>query len=177
VIRDIEQRRLVGIERYGTPLQAHNGRNPLVDAYQESLDQTTYLRQALEEQNWGWLSSTKELQEQTYRYESPENMDDSEVCNYIDWNLTAAVQELAELRVEFHWKPWATDPAYFNRERIIEEAVDTLHFIGNILHGVQCSDEEFWAEYRRKQEINKQRAASKNYSAKKGGLGDGSDAT
>lgn len=51
VIQDIEARRQVGIERYGTPLQAHNGRNALLDAYQEAIDLCLYLRQALEEQN------------------------------------------------------------------------------------------------------------------------------
>jgi hypothetical protein len=32
------------------PLQAHNGRNALIDAYQEALDLVVYLRQAIEEQ-------------------------------------------------------------------------------------------------------------------------------
>ena len=49
VIADMEARRLVGIERYGTPLQANNGRKALVDAYQEALDLVVYLRQELEE--------------------------------------------------------------------------------------------------------------------------------
>jgi len=46
---DMEQRRKFGINKYGTPLQAHNGRNPLVDAYQEALDLVVYLKQAIEE--------------------------------------------------------------------------------------------------------------------------------
>ncbi len=49
VIADMEARRRLGIERYGTPLQAHNGRRSLVDAYQEALDLAVYLRQAIEE--------------------------------------------------------------------------------------------------------------------------------
>lgn len=49
VIDDMKQRRLVGIERYGTPLQMHNGRNALIDAYQEVLDLAVYLRQKIEE--------------------------------------------------------------------------------------------------------------------------------
>lgn len=49
VLQDMEARRLHGIEKYGTPVQPHNGRDPLVDAYQESLDQCVYLRQAIEE--------------------------------------------------------------------------------------------------------------------------------
>lgn len=49
VARDVEKRKQFGITKYGTGLQAFNGRNPLVDAYQEILDGVMYLRQALEE--------------------------------------------------------------------------------------------------------------------------------
>lgn len=49
VLKDMEERRQVGIQRYGTPLQAHNGRDARVDAYQEALDLCVYLRQAIEE--------------------------------------------------------------------------------------------------------------------------------
>ena len=49
VIEDMKERDHVGRERYGTPLQTHNGRDALVDAYQEALDLVVYLRQAIEE--------------------------------------------------------------------------------------------------------------------------------
>lgn len=49
VIADMRERDGVGQARYGTPLQAHNGRDALVDAYQEALDLVVYLRQAIEE--------------------------------------------------------------------------------------------------------------------------------
>lgn len=49
VIADILKRKELGIRRYGTPLQAGNGRNALLDAYEEALDLAVYLRQALEE--------------------------------------------------------------------------------------------------------------------------------
>lgn len=48
-IEDMKARDAVGRERYGTPLQIHNGRDALVDAYQEALDLAVYLRQAIEE--------------------------------------------------------------------------------------------------------------------------------
>ena len=51
VIEDMKARNQTGIKRYGTPLQAHNGRDPLVDAYQEALDLVVYLRQAIEERD------------------------------------------------------------------------------------------------------------------------------
>ncbi|HEY9750522.1 MAG TPA: hypothetical protein V6C63_17705 [Allocoleopsis sp.] len=49
VIEDMKARKQLGIERYGTALQAHNGRDALMDAYQEALDLCVYLRQAIEE--------------------------------------------------------------------------------------------------------------------------------
>lgn len=49
VIADLEARSRIGAEKYGEPLTAHNGRDPLVDAYQEALDLVQYLRQAIEE--------------------------------------------------------------------------------------------------------------------------------
>lgn len=49
VIADMRERDSVGRQRYGTPLQANNGRDALVDAYQEALDLVVYLRQAIEE--------------------------------------------------------------------------------------------------------------------------------
>jgi hypothetical protein len=49
VIADIEARRLVGIKRYGTALQPWNGRDALVDLYEELLDACCYLKQAIVE--------------------------------------------------------------------------------------------------------------------------------
>ncbi len=49
VMADMAARDRTGRERYGTPLQANNGRDALVDAYQEALDLVVYLRQAIEE--------------------------------------------------------------------------------------------------------------------------------
>jgi hypothetical protein len=46
---DLDERRRVGIETYGKPLRAHNGRRPLRDLYAEMLDGIQYLRQELQE--------------------------------------------------------------------------------------------------------------------------------
>ncbi len=48
VMADLWKRKAVGIKRYGTPLQASNGRDALLDAYEEALDLVVYLRQELE---------------------------------------------------------------------------------------------------------------------------------
>lgn len=46
---DLRVRAEVGRKKYGTLLMAYNGRDPIVDAYQEALDLVMYLRQAREE--------------------------------------------------------------------------------------------------------------------------------
>lgn len=51
VIGDMRERDRVGRARYGTPLRAFNGRDALVDAYQEALDLAVYLRQAIAERD------------------------------------------------------------------------------------------------------------------------------
>lgn len=49
VLADMRERDDIGRSRYGTPLQPFNGRDALVDAYQELLDGAVYLRQSLAE--------------------------------------------------------------------------------------------------------------------------------
>lgn len=49
VVADIEVRKQIGIRRYGSVLQANNGRDAILDAYQEAMDLTIYLRQLIEE--------------------------------------------------------------------------------------------------------------------------------
>jgi len=49
VIKDMADRDHLGKVKYGIPLRSHNGRDALVDAYQEVLDLSVYLRQEIEE--------------------------------------------------------------------------------------------------------------------------------
>lgn len=51
VVADIVERKEHGIRKYGTPVQAFNGRSMLQDAYEEVLDLAVYLRGAIEEKN------------------------------------------------------------------------------------------------------------------------------
>lgn len=53
VLVDMAGRDRTGRERYGSPLQPNNGRDALVDAYQEALDLVVYLRQAIYERDGG----------------------------------------------------------------------------------------------------------------------------
>lgn len=49
VIQDLEARAEMGKQKYGTLLESNNGRDALMDAYQEALDLAMYLRQLIEE--------------------------------------------------------------------------------------------------------------------------------
>lgn len=51
VMADMQARHELGIKRYGTPLQPHNGRDALRDAYEEALDLAVYLRTAIFERD------------------------------------------------------------------------------------------------------------------------------
>ena len=50
VIEDMKERDADGRRRYGTPLQLSNGRDALVDTYQELLDAAVFIRQEIERQ-------------------------------------------------------------------------------------------------------------------------------
>ena len=51
VMDDMQARDAEGRRKYGVPLQPNNGRDALVDAYQEALDLVVYLRQAIHERD------------------------------------------------------------------------------------------------------------------------------
>lgn len=49
VIADLNERKAMGLKKYNTLLQPMNGRDSLVDAYQEVLDLAAYLRNEIAE--------------------------------------------------------------------------------------------------------------------------------
>lgn len=68
VIADIEERKQHGIRKYGTALQSGNGRDMLLDAYEEALDLAIYLRGLLDmqerEERW-WITTSGRVTEHT----------------------------------------------------------------------------------------------------------------
>ena len=66
IAKDMQERHEVGVKRYGTALQPYNGRNPVVDAYQEVLDSIVYLKQALIEER-GMLGDDQDGIEYLYK--------------------------------------------------------------------------------------------------------------
>ena len=51
VQRDLVERAVMGFKKYGTTLRTNNGRDALMDAYQEALDLCMYLRQTIAERD------------------------------------------------------------------------------------------------------------------------------
>lgn len=49
LVLDLIARKEVGLAKYKTPLQTNNGRDPLIDKYQEALDLALYFKQELME--------------------------------------------------------------------------------------------------------------------------------
>jgi len=51
VLQDMLARKMLGQQRYGTPLQPHNGRDMMQDLYEELLDACNYIRGAIYERD------------------------------------------------------------------------------------------------------------------------------
>lgn len=51
VMSDFKERDETGMRKYGTRLQPHNGRDILIDIYQELMDAVVYTRQAIFERD------------------------------------------------------------------------------------------------------------------------------
>lgn len=67
---DMRARDAEGRRKYGTPLQIHNGRDALVDAYQEALDLVVYLRQGiaeLERRTMSMIADVSDHQQRLFR--------------------------------------------------------------------------------------------------------------
>ena len=109
-----------------------------------------------------WLRRTRELQKDVYfiNYEEmegdkPQNI--RSLVEYMRWNMLAIDDELAEMRQAISWKPWQHDAPYADREEVIKEAVDVLHFVANIIVAAGGTDEMLDNFYLEKMERNKQR--------------------
>jgi len=99
VIEDMQDRDRMGREKYGTPLQAHNGRRPLVDAYQEVLDLAVYLRQAIEERE-GAVAEADRLGNECHMLRLENSRMREDVRGIIAEECQTLAQELAEVRAE-----------------------------------------------------------------------------
>lgn len=69
VIADMKSRDQVGRKRYGVPLQPMNGRDTLIDAYEEALDLIVYLRSEIEEREINKNKASKVVNNYLYNAE------------------------------------------------------------------------------------------------------------
>lgn len=108
-----------------------------------------------------FVKETKRLEEgyflkPSYGFNTFAEMDLEMKIKVVSEMQQAAVSELFEMLDEVSWKPWASS-VFLNRDAVISEAVDALHFIGIILALVGCTDPELARKYRAKMERNRQR--------------------
>lgn len=133
-------------------------------------------RSGIDLEPWRWLESTDELQRESFGFDwDVLGRTPAKVAASLKDNIFALMVELAEASVEFSWKHWATDEPFVDRDRALAEFVDAGHFLANCLHALGVSDAEWEEAYRAKQDKNRRRMASGTYSARKGGLGEGSE--
>jgi hypothetical protein len=121
-----------------------------------------------------WLGETRRLQEEGFKIDySAMSGDEPEKINalieYIRWNMLAIDDEMAEMRQPISWKPWQHDEPYADREEVIKEAVDVLHFVANIIVACGGTDEELNEYYLEKMERNRQRQLG-GYNVKDAGV-------
>lgn len=107
-----------------------------------------------------WLAETRQLQVEAYgldyeKFEGPDGLD--ELVKYMKDMHIATVAEMQEMLDEISWKPWAKDDLYVNRDLVVKELVDALHFIANLLTAVGCTDEELDEAYTSKMAVNRER--------------------
>lgn len=100
-----------------------------------------------------WLALTRERQTQIGTLPLHSERDR---VDFIRIMTLAAHTELSEALQCVDWKTWRSDRET-DREAFIAELVDVLHFVGNLLVAVDCTDVELREAYAAKSQVNKQR--------------------
>lgn len=65
LIPEIQARYELGLSNYGVPLQVNNGRDAIVDAFQEAIDLALYLKQCVEEDKGNFVTEYRTVIEIT----------------------------------------------------------------------------------------------------------------
>lgn len=116
------------------------------------------------------LRLQSDLQANSYGYKV-EELEGSDLIEYIRWNVLALEDELHEALAETSWKPWANNH-YVNRIQFLKELVDAAHFFNNMWLAVSKLDPEAASElfegmYEAKHAMNAKRMAD-GYDGKTG---------
>jgi hypothetical protein len=108
-----------------------------------------------------WLETTKKTQRDVYGVPVPFVSDDATELStaareYLTWNHLALIDEVTESLHEFGWKPWASWNGV-NRDAMVGELIDVLHFAANLLVALDVTGEELSARYDDKHAVNIER--------------------
>lgn len=95
VIQDLKDRMQFGLTKYGMLLQANNGRNAGVDAYQEQLDHLIYFRQLIEERFLLLVAIAAELHAAGFTLPEATTTKDPEI---LFRNILRAIEEARRFR-------------------------------------------------------------------------------
>lgn len=103
-----------------------------------------------------WLRIMEKLQQVAYGayYDT---FDNEERADSLRMNLFALTSEVVEMGQEVGWKPWSSPQGWVNKEALIGEAVDAMHFLANLLKHADCHPRELTAAYKIKLRKNVQR--------------------
>lgn len=82
VIADLRERDAIGHQIYGQKLRAGDGRDHLIDAYQEALDLSVYLRQEIQEREQTCPYSPNKLHSFNYRAPYAKKVRKQTTCQY-----------------------------------------------------------------------------------------------
>jgi hypothetical protein len=88
---------------------------------------------------WRWLESTARLQAESFGFDASRH-DVQTQAWHIKENFVAA---------------------WVRRDKVLEEAVDVAHFLGNVLVEIGVTDDEWEEAYQAKQEENRERQRRK----------------
>lgn len=90
---------------------------------------------------------------------APAELTGDERKDYIRTHVLATTDELHEALRETTWKPWSQKEDLYATGRIyfLREMIDAWHHFMNLLLVADVDADEFFTEYLRKMEINKQR--------------------
>ncbi len=94
VIKDMADRDQLGKVKYGIPLRSHNGRDPLVDAYQEVLDLSVYLRQEIEERK-----DLREAVTVARRISGYENAGSNDIASLLEFLIDHIDQQKKQIQI------------------------------------------------------------------------------
>lgn len=93
---DMRARDHVGRQRYGVPLQTHNGRDALVDLYQELLDSVVYIKQVILERDRAQAAVRPVAEDEPARLSNIRAVSDDKL------DLTARMRRMAQELADEH---------------------------------------------------------------------------